>query len=316
MSSSRSSSAATSRFRSPSTRKFSPRTSAARESRPEGGAFARACENVQHRNLLISVFFDIYIYVSSQYPPLVPVPAACGPKPQLRPRLAGRLSARRLLATKRAARSRLERPKSREETQEGVRSRQKTAQGNGRFGPWFPLDRVADAPRLVAIARRVIGPGEIGHDGGSDLRVILQMEAETVCFIRVDARLVLTGKRPLRNIGALAHVDPGVFRLRFGERNALGEKIYGAQRLERVLAQIDAELVALPRFSGQRHRAELGHVVLRRIGYVNAKASMQGSRSVRLVASGRRTFNRADRRPPKSAEQEIDICGYGRAFTS
>src|SRR5207249_2711558 len=35
----------------------------ARESRPEGGAFARACENVQHRNLLISVFFDIYIYI-------------------------------------------------------------------------------------------------------------------------------------------------------------------------------------------------------------------------------------------------------------
>src|SRR6266571_4412553 len=130
---------------------------------------------------------------------------------------------------------------------EGVTVPPKTAHANGRFGPWFPRSAALRIGGLVAIAGRIIGPGEIGHDGGPRLRVILQVETEAVRFVGVDARLVLDGKRPLGNVGALAHVDPGVFRFRFGEWNAFGEEIHGTQRLECVLAQIDIELVALPR---------------------------------------------------------------------
>src|SRR6266516_934653 len=123
---------------------------------------------------------------------------------------------------------------------EGVTVPPKTAHANGRFGPWFPRSAALRIGGLVAIAGRIIGPGEIGHDGGPRLRVILQVETEAVRFVGVDARLVLDGKRPLGNVGALA--------------------------------QIDLELVALPRYPDQRHRAKLGHVVLRRIGHLNAKA--------------------------------------------
>src|SRR5262249_42375984 len=142
-----------------------------------------------------------------------------------------------------------------------------------------PRRGCTDFVALVAVTGRVIGADQIGHDRGSRLRVILQEQAKRVCLVGVDARLVFGGEGPLRNIAALADVNPGVLRLVFGERNALGQEIYGAQRLECILAQIDSELVAPPRCPNQRHGAELWHAGLR-IGHTKRQSAKAGFRDM------------------------------------
>ena len=47
----------------------------------------------------------------------------------------------------------------------------KTAQANGRFGVEFPVGSCREALGLLAIARGVVGPGEIRHNGGPGLRI-------------------------------------------------------------------------------------------------------------------------------------------------
>ena len=73
----------------------------------------------------------------------------------------------------------------------------KTAQANGRFGVEFPVGSCREALGLLAIARGVVGPGEIRHNGGPGLRIIFHVQAQRVRLVGVYARLVLVGKRPL-----------------------------------------------------------------------------------------------------------------------
>src|SRR5436190_182122 len=123
---------------------------------------------------------------------------------------------------------------------------------------------------LWAVARGGIGAGQIRNDPRPRLRVVCQVEAQAIRFVGVDAGLAILGKRPPRDVRALADVNPRVFRLAIGDRNTLGEKIHSAEGFERVFPQVNAELVAFPGRSRQGYRPELGHLLLRRTGRVNA----------------------------------------------